>query len=242
MAPESLFDRKFYPASDVWSFGVLMWEVFTLGGNPYPTVAVESLFDYLKEGNRMSRPMYGDDRMYALMCECWQFRAEARPSFERLHEKLVAVMRQYEQQAKLIEMEKLYDQHQNTYFYNNNGVFTSSGAAPKVSKSECESDSQYFSGADSSLIYNETSSNNSNYSSSLLTPASAAMAVAVANGFSTFSSASSSTSTPAPLPPSRDTLAAASKTLTSLLKQQPPPTPLSHHFSNLFNVNSSHDL
>ena len=102
MAPESLFDRKFYPSSDVWSFGVLLWEVFTLGGNPYPSVAVESLFDYLKEGNRMSRPMYGDDRLYALMHECWQFKAEMRPSFENLHDELVSILRQLEQQVHRI--------------------------------------------------------------------------------------------------------------------------------------------
>jgi serine/threonine protein kinase len=63
MSPETLFDRKFYQNSDIWSFGVLMWEIFTLGGNPYPSVPVEKLFDYLKEGNRMSKPMYCDDEM-----------------------------------------------------------------------------------------------------------------------------------------------------------------------------------
>ena len=63
MAPETLFDLKVYPNSDVWSFGILMWEIFTLGGNPYPTVPVEKLFDYLKEGNRMCKPMYCDDEM-----------------------------------------------------------------------------------------------------------------------------------------------------------------------------------
>ena len=88
MAPESLFDLKFYPTSDVWSFGVLLWEIFTLGGNPYPTVAVEKLFDYLREGSRMSRPMYADERLYGLMLECWQFKADLRPSFDDLHDKL----------------------------------------------------------------------------------------------------------------------------------------------------------
>ncbi len=63
MSPETLFDRKFYKNSDIWSFGVLMWEIFTLGGNPYPSVPVEKLFDYLKDGNRMSKPMYCDDEM-----------------------------------------------------------------------------------------------------------------------------------------------------------------------------------
>lgn len=99
MAPESLFDRKFYPSSDVWSFGVLMWEVFTLGGSPYPTVAVEKLFDYLKEGNRMSRPVYGDDCLYSLMLECWQFAADFRPSFVDLYAKLAEILRQHEQRV-----------------------------------------------------------------------------------------------------------------------------------------------
>ena len=40
-----------------------MWEIFTLGGNPYPSVPIENLFDYLKEGNRMSKPMYCDDEL-----------------------------------------------------------------------------------------------------------------------------------------------------------------------------------
>jgi serine/threonine protein kinase len=63
MSPETLFDHKVYPNSDTWSFGILMWEIFTLGGNPYPTVPVEKLFDYLKEGNRMTKPMYCDDEL-----------------------------------------------------------------------------------------------------------------------------------------------------------------------------------
>ena len=58
-----LFEELSVLRSDIWSFGILMWEIFTLGGNPYPTVPVENLFDYLKEGNRMSKPMYCDDEL-----------------------------------------------------------------------------------------------------------------------------------------------------------------------------------
>ncbi len=63
MAPESLFDRKVYASSDVWSFGVVLWEIFSLGGNPYPTVPVESLFEYLSSGKRMNKPEYCDDEV-----------------------------------------------------------------------------------------------------------------------------------------------------------------------------------
>uniref|UniRef100_A0A8C0FVV8 Fibroblast growth factor receptor n=1 Tax=Bubo bubo TaxID=30461 RepID=A0A8C0FVV8_BUBBB len=56
MAPEALFDRVYTHQSDVWSFGILMWEIFTLGGSPYPGIPVEELFKLLKEGHRMDRP------------------------------------------------------------------------------------------------------------------------------------------------------------------------------------------
>ncbi|XP_013392948.1 fibroblast growth factor receptor 2 isoform X2 [Lingula anatina] len=92
MAPEALFDRKYTTKSDVWSFGVLLWEVFTLGGNPYPSVPVEKLFDLLREGHRMERPPYSSLEMYQTMLDCWQQHPHQRPSFKELVEDLDRIL------------------------------------------------------------------------------------------------------------------------------------------------------
>lgn len=56
MAPESLADHIYTSRSDVWSFGILLWELVTLGAVPYPGITVQDLFKLLKEGYRMDKP------------------------------------------------------------------------------------------------------------------------------------------------------------------------------------------
>jgi proto-oncogene tyrosine-protein kinase Ret len=56
MALESLADHVYTSKSDVWSFGVLLWELVTLGASPYPGVEVHNLFNLLKAGYRMRNP------------------------------------------------------------------------------------------------------------------------------------------------------------------------------------------
>jgi len=56
MAPESLADHIYTSRSDVWSFGILLWELVTLGAVPYPGIIVQDLFKLLKEGYRMDKP------------------------------------------------------------------------------------------------------------------------------------------------------------------------------------------
>ncbi|KAJ8247128.1 hypothetical protein GJAV_G00259070 [Gymnothorax javanicus] len=88
MAPEALFDRVYTHQSDVWSFGVLMWEIFTLGGSPYPGIPVEELFKLLKEGHRMDRPSNCPHELYVRMRECWLAVPTQRPTFKQLVEDL----------------------------------------------------------------------------------------------------------------------------------------------------------
>ncbi|ETE73735.1 Fibroblast growth factor receptor 4, partial [Ophiophagus hannah] len=92
MAPEALFDRVYTHQSDVWSFGILMWEIFTLGGSPYPGIPVEELFKLLKEGHRMDKPSNCTHELYMMMRECWHAVPSQRPTFKQLVEGLDKVL------------------------------------------------------------------------------------------------------------------------------------------------------
>ncbi|PIO34332.1 hypothetical protein AB205_0220910, partial [Aquarana catesbeiana] len=92
MAPEALFDRVYTHQSDVWSFGVLMWEIFTLGGSPYPGIPVEELFKLLKEGHRMDKPANCTNELYMMMRDCWHAASTQRPTFKQLVEDLDRIL------------------------------------------------------------------------------------------------------------------------------------------------------
>ncbi|XP_057706323.1 vascular endothelial growth factor receptor kdr-like isoform X1 [Corythoichthys intestinalis] len=89
MAPEAIFDKIYTTQSDVWSFGVLMWEIFSLGASPYPGVQIDEEFCCrLKEGTRMRAPEYSSSEIYQTMLECWQGEPQQRPTFTELVEQL----------------------------------------------------------------------------------------------------------------------------------------------------------
>ncbi|XP_073464538.1 platelet-derived growth factor receptor alpha isoform X1 [Aquarana catesbeiana] len=87
MAPESIFDNLYTTLSDVWSFGILLWEIFSLGGTPYPGMVVDSSFyNKIKSGYRMAKPEYATHEVYDIMVKCWNSEPEKRPSFYHLSE------------------------------------------------------------------------------------------------------------------------------------------------------------
>ncbi|KAI4585623.1 hypothetical protein MJG53_005857 [Ovis ammon polii x Ovis aries] len=89
MAPETIFDRVYTIQSDVWSFGVLLWEIFSLGASPYPGVKIDEEFcRRLKEGTRMRAPDYTTPEMYQTMLDCWHGDPNQRPTFSELVEHL----------------------------------------------------------------------------------------------------------------------------------------------------------
>ena len=85
MAIESIGDRIFTIKSDVWSFGVLLWEIFTLGKSPYPGIpADQHFYEQLVKGYRMEQPDKCPQTVYNMMINCWQSNPTHRPSFTQL--------------------------------------------------------------------------------------------------------------------------------------------------------------
>ncbi|KAM3852222.1 tyrosine-protein kinase Mer isoform 2-T2 [Vipera latastei] len=84
IAIESLADRVYTTKSDVWAFGVTMWEIATRGMTPYPGVQNHEIYDYLLHGHRLKQPEGCLDDLYEIMYSCWRADPVDRPTFSEL--------------------------------------------------------------------------------------------------------------------------------------------------------------
>ncbi|XP_051238147.1 hepatocyte growth factor receptor isoform X2 [Dicentrarchus labrax] len=91
MALESLQTHKFTSKSDVWSFGVLLWELMTRGAPPYSDVNSFDITVFLLQGRRLLQPEFCPDALYTVMIECWHPKPERRPSFSELVSRISAI-------------------------------------------------------------------------------------------------------------------------------------------------------
>ncbi|CAJ0582190.1 unnamed protein product, partial [Mesorhabditis spiculigera] len=87
-APEALERNEFSVHSDVWSFGVLLFEIYSLGQQPYATIQPDQVLKFLRDGRRLERPELVGDKIWKLMCNCWELDPTKRPTPQQLHRTL----------------------------------------------------------------------------------------------------------------------------------------------------------
>ncbi|XP_015585702.1 proto-oncogene tyrosine-protein kinase ROS isoform X3 [Cephus cinctus] len=100
MAPESLVDGVFTSQSDVWAFGVLMWEITSLGQQPYPARTNLEVLHHVRAGGRLPKPPNCPPALHRLMLRCWSS-ADSRPSFKTCLEHVIT-LRNITEDATLI--------------------------------------------------------------------------------------------------------------------------------------------
>jgi len=93
MAPESLIQSVFTQKSDVWSFGILVWEIITLGSTPYPGMEAREVMKKVKEGHRLDQPNHcRRPELFRLMSRCWHSDPLRRPDFTELKHDLTRLL------------------------------------------------------------------------------------------------------------------------------------------------------
>ncbi|VUZ43644.1 unnamed protein product [Hymenolepis diminuta] len=92
-APEGLAYFRFSSKSDVWAFGVVLWELATYGLSPYPGVELHGVYQLLEKGYRMQRPHGCPESVYSIMHRCWSWEAADRPTFAEIKAELEEMWR-----------------------------------------------------------------------------------------------------------------------------------------------------
>ena len=91
MPLESILNNRYTVESDVWAYGILLWEVFSFALQPYYGLTNEQVVQYVKDGNVLECPENTPKSMYKLMCMCWNAKPTSRPCFRTLYRELETV-------------------------------------------------------------------------------------------------------------------------------------------------------
>ncbi|AWP20663.1 putative receptor-type tyrosine-protein kinase FLT3 [Scophthalmus maximus] len=115
MAPESIFQGMYTIKSDVWAYGILLWEIFSLGVTPYPGMKVDHTFySMIERGFKMECPYYADESVYGMMCTCWALDPCDRPSFSNLMSFMCAQLTDREEKLYHNVLDQTSSDYQNT--------------------------------------------------------------------------------------------------------------------------------
>ncbi|XP_034467478.1 focal adhesion kinase 1-like isoform X16 [Hippoglossus hippoglossus] len=129
MAPESINFRRFTTASDVWMFGVCMWEILMYGIKPFQGVKNNDVIGRIENGERLAMPPQCPPTLYSLMTKCWSYDPSKRPRFTELKTQLSTILEEEKLQQK--ERNRMEMRRQVTVSWDSGG---SEEAPPKPSR------------------------------------------------------------------------------------------------------------
>ncbi|KAK5984429.1 Serine/threonine protein kinase [Trichostrongylus colubriformis] len=115
MSPEAIRHYEFSAQSDVWAFGVLLFEIITLGGSPYPSVSPEEMLPFLENGGRMERPDNCPENFYDVMCQCWTVNPRLRPDFSVIRQKLASLLEEITEEYSYLTLDAQKDYYNVQY-------------------------------------------------------------------------------------------------------------------------------
>jgi serine/threonine protein kinase len=92
MPPESIDKQFFNTETDIWSYGVLVWELFSRGMTPYSNIDNNLLFNHLESGNRLPKPQSCPVSVYVILLKCWSKNPKSRPSFATLSKRIECII------------------------------------------------------------------------------------------------------------------------------------------------------
>ncbi|XP_068733596.1 angiopoietin-1 receptor-like isoform X2 [Montipora capricornis] len=108
-AYEALFYGVYTTQSDVWSYGILLYEILTIGGSPYPDTHARLIADKIQQGYRMPKPRHVDSNLYEIMMKCWEEDPSDRPTFEKLRKTMKDMQRNHKTYVNLSQYDtRLY--------------------------------------------------------------------------------------------------------------------------------------
>lgn len=113
MPPESFLDGIFTSKTDIWAFGVVLWELFTMGHVPYPGKSNDNVMKYVKGGGRLEQTPLSPHPVYDLMMQCWHVNPDFRPNFASVVDELERIYNE-EELSSLITYEDIMGIPSNT--------------------------------------------------------------------------------------------------------------------------------
>ncbi|XP_071498188.1 tyrosine kinase receptor Cad96Ca-like [Diadema antillarum] len=110
MSPEGMQNKDWSLEGDVWSYGILLWEIVTLGARPYPKMTMDMVEQQVTMGYKMPRPSHCGQELYSIMTSCWEMEPAKRCSYDGIQQKLELTMELYHEYLSLQNFdEELYD-------------------------------------------------------------------------------------------------------------------------------------